>query len=250
MRHSPRVNCIQLVLWNKQIRESLLIKSWSGVSSSQLTPYMLPQFYSWKRRTGGLACAPIIEGLMPFSCVMCLLPLIWDLLGVVSKGKIFNKLDLRDAYFSMYFYHSVGAGWIPSNVIQAARGLWSLHEPDKGVIIYLDDVLIYSNDFDSHVKLVRDVLKTFHKNKLYIKFSKCEFHKELDFLEYWVYPYSQYIFQLQTALKQNIFGWKVTVYWHWNHWWQVCYWNYSGLTSLLVVRMFLGAAAAIYEHNS
>lgn len=37
----------------------------------------------------------------------------------------------------------------------------------KGVVIYLNDVLIYSDDYLSHVKLVREVLNTLNQNMLY-----------------------------------------------------------------------------------
>lgn len=54
----------------------------------------------------------------------------------------------------------------------------------KVVIVYLDNMLIYSKDYHEHVKLVRGVLKALYDN-LFAKLSKCEFHKrELDFLGY------------------------------------------------------------------
>lgn len=42
----------------------------------------------------------------------------------------------------------------------------------KGVIIYLDDLLIYSNDYQKYVKLLQEVLNTLYKNKLFTKLSK------------------------------------------------------------------------------
>lgn len=55
----------------------------------------------------------------------------------------------------------------------------------KGVRVYLDDMLIYLRDYQEHVKLVHEVLKTLYQNKLFAKLSKYEFHmKELDFLGY------------------------------------------------------------------
>lgn len=37
----------------------------------------------------------------------------------------------------------------------------------KGVIVYIyDDVLIYSQDYKEHVKLVQEVLKTLYANRL------------------------------------------------------------------------------------
>lgn len=38
----------------------------------------------------------------------------------------------------------------------------------KGVIVYLDDILIYSPDKPSNVRLAREVLHTLHKHKLFV----------------------------------------------------------------------------------
>ena len=54
---------------------------------------------------------------------------------------------------------------------------------DQGVVVYLDDVLIYSKDRDSHVKLVRQVLAKLAQYKLVVAGHKSVFHvPEMDFL--------------------------------------------------------------------
>jgi hypothetical protein len=45
------------------------------------------------------------------------------------------------------------------------------------VIVYLDDILIFSRTWDEHVKHVKKVLNTLQREKLYVKLSKCEFGK-------------------------------------------------------------------------
>ena len=53
------------------------------------------------------------------------------------------------------------------------------------VIAYLDDILVYSPDFESHVKHVRTVLQRLLQNNLYLKGEKCEFHlQSVAFLGY------------------------------------------------------------------
>ena len=54
---------------------------------------------------------------------------------------------------------------------------------DKFVIIYIDDILVYSKTEDEHAEHLRLVLTKLRDHRLYAKFSKCEFWlKELSFL--------------------------------------------------------------------
>lgn len=44
---------------------------------------------------------------------------------------------------------------------------------DCGVLCYLDDLLLYSKDIESHRALLDKVFEILAKNKLYIKAKKC-----------------------------------------------------------------------------
>jgi len=60
------------------------------------------------------------------------------------------------------------------------------------VMIYLDDILIYSNNMSEHHRYVKKVLKHLRKTGLYAKAEKCGFHSELvelvEYLEYILSP--------------------------------------------------------------
>ncbi|KAI3744341.1 hypothetical protein L1987_57420 [Smallanthus sonchifolius] len=54
---------------------------------------------------------------------------------------------------------------------------------DKFVIVFIDDILIYSKNEEEHAQYLREVLSTLRKEKLYAKFSKCAFWlREVQFL--------------------------------------------------------------------
>ncbi len=58
------------------------------------------------------------------------------------------------------------------------------------VIIYLNDIIIYSKILKEHVSYVFKVLECLNRKNLYLKLEKCEFHrKEVDFLRFVVRRY-------------------------------------------------------------
>ena len=48
---------------------------------------------------------------------------------------------------------------------------------DKCVIVYLDDILVYSKTESEHIKHLKQVLELLRKNHLFAKISKCAFLK-------------------------------------------------------------------------
>jgi len=60
---------------------------------------------------------------------------------------------------------------------------------DVCVVIYLDDILIYSNNMSEHHQHVKEVLKHLCKTGLYAKAEKCKFHSEsVEYLGYILSP--------------------------------------------------------------
>jgi hypothetical protein len=51
----------------------------------------------------------------------------------------------------------------------------SMEYLDKFVVVFVDDILIFSKTEGEHEKHLRMVLEKFRSNQLYAKFSKCEF---------------------------------------------------------------------------
>ncbi len=54
---------------------------------------------------------------------------------------------------------------------------------DDFVVVYIDDILIYSSSLEEHAEHLRKVFQKLRENKLYAKLEKCEFGvTEVDFL--------------------------------------------------------------------
>ena len=54
---------------------------------------------------------------------------------------------------------------------------------DKCVIIYLDDILVYSKNTEEHLQHLEQVFQILRKHQLYAKITKCDFlKKQVEFL--------------------------------------------------------------------
>ena len=60
---------------------------------------------------------------------------------------------------------------------------------DICVLVYLDNIRIYSDNSTDHVRHVREVLRRLRNNKLYARADKCSFHKDtVEYLGYILAP--------------------------------------------------------------
>jgi hypothetical protein len=58
-------------------------------------------------------------------------------------------------------------------------------ELDKFVMVFIDDILIYSKSEEEHMRHLRVILQSLRDHQLYAKFSKCAFWlKEVPFLRH------------------------------------------------------------------
>ena len=64
---------------------------------------------------------------------------------------------------------------------------------DEGVVVYLDDILIYSETQEEHERLVKEVLARLDKAGLRINLQKSTFHVDsVEFLGYGISPQDIY----------------------------------------------------------
>ena len=60
---------------------------------------------------------------------------------------------------------------------------------DVCMVVYLDDILIYSDNMEDHKKHVREVCRRLCQHKLFAKPDKCEFHSDsVEYLRYFLSP--------------------------------------------------------------
>ncbi|GJR50236.1 putative reverse transcriptase domain-containing protein [Tanacetum coccineum] len=122
------------------------------------------------------------------------LPRIEDLFDQLQGSSIYSKIDLRSRYHQL----RVREQDIPNTAFRTRYGHYEFQvmtfgltnapavfmdlmnrvcKPylDKFVIVFIDDILIYSKDEKEHEEHLKAILELLKKEKLYAKFSKCEF---------------------------------------------------------------------------
>lgn len=122
------------------------------------------------------------------------LPRIDELFDRLHGARVFSKIDLRSGYHQVriapedvhktafctrYGLHefcvlSFGLTNAPATFMSLMQHVFAPYLDDF-VIVFLDDILIYSKDIEEHIQHVRKALQLLRERKLYAKLSKCEF---------------------------------------------------------------------------
>ncbi|KAK8942884.1 hypothetical protein KSP39_PZI008966 [Platanthera zijinensis] len=130
------------------------------------------------------------------------LPRIDDLFDQLVNARVFSKIDLRSGYHQMRIkeediyktafstrYEHFEFVVMPFGLTNAPAVFMDLMNRvfkeylDKFVIVFIDDILIYSKGKEEHAEHLKIVLQTLKNQALYAKFSKCDFWlNEISFL--------------------------------------------------------------------
>lgn len=132
------------------------------------------------------------------------LPLIEDVLDALHGASVFSKLDLiagyhqvsieePDQYKTAFITPNGQYSWrvMPFGLTNAPATFQRLmnhvlrEHINRICVVYLDDILIYSNNKNDHTKHIEIILNTLRKHGLYAKKSKCQFYlSTAEFLGY------------------------------------------------------------------
>jgi hypothetical protein len=167
------------------------------------------------------------------------LPRIDVLFDQLVGVNVFSKIDLRSGYHQI----KVRASDIPKTAFSSRYGLYEylvmsfgltnapayfmylmnsvfMPELDKFVVVFIDDILVYSRNKEEHVGHLHVVLQRLREHRLYAKLSKCDFWlKEIKFMGHTI---SQKGIGVDPDKVQEVMNWKPPI--------TVCQiWSFLGL---------------------
>lgn len=122
------------------------------------------------------------------------LPRVDDLLDQLSQAKYFSKLDLTSGYWQMrvkdedihktafttryghfeFMVMPFGLCNAPATFQYLMNSIFQEYLDDF-VVVYLDDIMVYSKTYEDHMRHLEIVFNKLQENKLYAKLDKCEF---------------------------------------------------------------------------
>ena len=153
------------------------------------------------------------------------LPRIDDLFDQLKGASIFSKIDLRSGYHQLRIkdvdvhktvfrtrYGHYEFLVIPFGLTNAPVAFMDLmnrvfqSHVDQFVVVFIDDILVYSKEQKDHDTHLRVVLETLRKEQLYAKLSKCEFWlNEVSFLRHIV---SKEVIRVDLKKIEVVVEWK------------------------------------------
>jgi hypothetical protein len=186
---------------------------------------MVPQLLSKNKANGSLRLCVDYRALNKLTVKNKYLILNFaDLFDRLSKVMYFTKINTRSSYWQIRIakgdeakmtvvtrYGSYEFLVMPFRLTNAPATFYNLMNDvlydylDKFVVVYLDDIVIYSDSLKEHLLHLKLVFQRLRKHKLYVKKEKCEScWKEITFLGYVI---SQERIQMDRKKVVAIIGW-------------------------------------------
>jgi hypothetical protein len=138
---------------------------------------------------------------------------------------VFSKIDIRSGYHQIkirasdilktafstryglyeFLVMSFGLTNAPAYFIYLMNSVF-MPELDKFVVVFIDDILVYTKNEEEHASHLHVVLQRMRENHLYAKLSKCDFWlKEIKFLGHTI---SQEAIAVDPDKVQEVMNWK------------------------------------------
>jgi hypothetical protein len=153
------------------------------------------------------------------------LPRIDILFDQLAGAKVFSKIDLRSGYHQIkirpsdipktafstryglyeYLVMSFGLTNAPAYFMYLMNSVF-MQELDKFIVVFIDDILIYSKNPEDHTKYLHVILQRLRDYHLYAKFSKCEFW--LDTVKFLGHTISGDGISIDPSKVQEVMDWK------------------------------------------
>src|SRR5258706_2765986 len=202
---SPRVGKIYPLSPEEQKQLAIFVDE--NLRSGRIRPSKSPMaspFFFIKKKSGELRPVQDYRKLNDMTIKNSYpLPLISELIDKLKGVPIFTNLDIRWGYNNVRIRE--GDEWKATFITN--KGLFEplvmffgltnspatfqtmmnhlfREQIAKGcVVVYMDDILIFSTTMEEHRRVVREVLQIIQDNRLYLKAEKCEFElPEIDYL--------------------------------------------------------------------
>jgi len=209
-----------------ELKKQLLDLLKKGFIRPSKSPYGAPILFV-RKKGGAMRMCVDYRGLNRLTKKnRCPLPRIDELLDKLAGAKFFTSLDLRSGYHQIKIkpediektafrtpYGHFEFIVLPFGLCNAPATFQTLmntifrEEMDQFVLVYLDDIMIFSRTLGDHVKHVRHVLQKLRKETLFVNKSKCSFFKVK--IEWLGYIISDKGIEVDKKKIQTILDWPV-----------------------------------------